>query len=430
MASRAIIAATYALAAVSLWNPGGADPTPPALLEMLRYALFGSLAGFIVVATILQRGIVISRAPEWLMLAAFLIYTSLSAIWSDGGASAAIKGALIFTSMLVAMSLATSLGLSVMLRVFYNAMTVFVFVSLFVVFAFPERGIETGWLLDGDWRGIAGQKNGLGAVSSMVFVAALALPLVTWSGRPATGWTYMGRLAVIVAAGVCAVNSGSRGALVIGALGVALVVAARLPGAFQRVGLVVLVLLAIPVVVLAGATLGVRVDLIDVLGQTIDTNGRMTLWLYGLTQLDGRELLGFGVGGFWTPERIIAFQDLHGWVLDNFHNGYVTILVEGGIIGLGLLLLAAGFLMLLYVVAVGSIRDGYVALALAYTGMFLVGNFTENEVGRSTSLTFLIFLSISFAARGRIEEVLASRGTRKARVDAAPRIVHAAPTLS
>ena len=98
-------------------------------------------------------------------------------------------------------------------------------------------------------------------------------------------------------------------------------------------------------------------------------------------------------------ERIIAFRDVHGWVLDNFHNGYVTILVEGGIVGLAILLSAIGFLLLFYLVAVGNMRDSYLALAFGYAGMFLIGNVTENEIGRSTSLGFIMFLSISFAVR-------------------------------
>src|SRR5690606_10540335 len=114
---------------------------------------------------------------------------------------------------------------------------------------------------------------------------------------------------------------------------------------------------------LAAATLEIRADQIDVLGLSIDSNSRITLWLYGLTQMEGRELLGFGVDGFWTPARVIAFRDLHGWVLDNFHNGYVTILVEGGLVGLGLALLAIGFLLLLYLLAIGNMRDAYVSLA-------------------------------------------------------------------
>jgi O-antigen ligase len=183
---------------------------------------------------------------------------------------------------------------------------------------------------------------------------------------------------------------------------------AKAPRALQRVALIALVVLAIPVVYLALATFELHADKIDILGSTIDTSSRTIIWFYGLEQLGGRELLGFGVGGFWTPERLIAFRDVHGWVLDNFHNGYVTILIEGGVIGISLLLLALCFIVLLYLVTIGNLRDPYVALAFGYAAMYIIGNVVENEIGRSTSMTFIMFLATSFALRPHIERVLAT----------------------
>lgn len=399
MTSRFATFAVYALVAVSLWAPGAGAS---AVWELLRYALFLGFSAAIILDTALRQGIVFSRSPEWIFLAAFLLYTSLSALWSEGGADALIKGGLIFSAMLVSISMANAVGLSGLLRIFYNAMSVFVLLSLLTVIFFPERGIETGWLRDGAWRGIAGQKNGLGAVSSLVFVASLSLPVVRHQVRRRQLLAYAARASVIVMSALCMVNSGSRGAIMIAAVGLALIVIARAPRPLQRIGLIVLTAAAIPLLYLAFATLEFHADKIGVLGTTIDSNSRVTLWLYGLSQLSGRELLGFGVGGFWTAERVIAFRDLHGWVLDNFHNGYVTILVEGGVLGVTLLLLALGFLVLLYFVAIGNIRDSYLVLAFAYAGIFIVNNLTENEIGRSTSTSFIMFLALSFAVRPHV----------------------------
>lgn len=430
MTARYVIFATYALVAVSMWSPGGVDPSSSGVWELLRYTLFGALSASIVLATVLGGGFAFSRAPEWVFLSAFLLYTSLSALWSEGGVNAVIKGGLIFSALLVAICLASVIGLRGLLRIFYNAMSVFVLLSLLVVIFWPERGIETGWMLEGDWRGIAGQKNGLGAIASLVFVASLALPVARHPDMRPTilGWCV--RLFVLAISALCLVNSGSRGALVIAIIGLTLVAISRLPRPAQRVGMISAVLLAIPVVALVAATLDIRADEIDVLGLSIDSNSRITIWLYGLTQLDGRQFLGFGVDGFWTPERVSAFRVVHGWVLDNFHNGYITILVEGGLIGLGLALLAIGFLLLLYLVAIGNMRDGYLSVAFAYAGMFLVGNLTENELGRSTALSFIMFLSLSFSVRGRVEHVLAERSAARERREAGIGAPSAEPTLS
>jgi exopolysaccharide production protein ExoQ len=403
--SRFAIFAIYVLVALSMWSPDAEDAATGAVV-LARYALFVSTSMVIVLHTYMTKGIVISRSPDWLLLIAFLLYTSLSFLWSDGGMNAAIKAMLIFSALLVSVSMANAAGLDTLLRIYYNAMGVFIILSLLVVIFYPEQGIETGWLLEGDWRGIAGQKNGLGNVAALVFVASLTLPLIRHADRSRM-LAYGTRLSMIVMSAVCLVNSGSRGALLAAGLGLGAVMAAKAPRALQRVGLVALVVLAIPVVHLALATFELNADKIDVLGARIDTSSRTTLWFYGLELLRGRELLGFGVGGFWTMERIIAFRDLHGWVLDNFHNGYVTILVEGGIIGIALLLLAIGFILLLYLVAIGNLRDPYVALAFGYTAMYVIGNVVENEIGRSTSLTFIMFLAISFALRLHLSRMLA-----------------------
>lgn len=412
MPSRFVIVALYVLIAVALWTPGGVDPSSSPLWELVRYALFVALSALIIGYTLMRHGIPLSGSPDWVLLSAFLLYTSLSALWSDGGFDGFIKGCLIFSAMLVSICLAYELGLETLLRVFFNALSVFVLVSILVVIFMPEVGIETGWMLEGDWRGIAGQKNGLGAIASLVLVASLSLPVKVRPDRRGAALAWGVRVAIVGMALLCTVNSGSRGALVISGLGLCLVLASRLPYAAQRVGLIALIVAAIPVVVAVFSTLRIEGNDIDVLGMAIDSNGRNTLWLYGLTQLQGREFIGFGVGGFWTPGRIQAFRDVNGWVLDNFHNGYVTIFVEGGLIGIGLLFLAMASLILLCVVAIGNIRDSYVALAFAYTMMFLIGNFSENGIGRSTSLSFIMFLAVSFAIRPHVSQAWA-RITRR-----------------
>ena len=44
---------------------------------------------------------------------------------------------------------------------------------------------------------------------------------------------------------------------------------------------------------------------------------------------------------------------------------------------------------------IGNLRDSHLAFAFGYAAMYLIGNLVENEIGRSTSLTFIMFLVIS-----------------------------------
>ncbi|MGN6535555.1 MAG: O-antigen ligase family protein, partial [Mesorhizobium sp.] len=201
----------------------------------------------------------------------------------------------------------------------------------------------------------------------------------------------------------CLINSGSRGGQLIAIVGVASLICSRLPKTLQRLILIALVVFSVPLIQLVLSTISLTDDKIGVLGTTLNTSNRTTLWFYGLDQLQSHLLLGFGVGGFWTSARLIAFNDVHGWVLDNFHNGYITILIEGGLVGLLLMLTAIGFILLLLLVSVGHLRDAYLSVAFAFTMMFLVSNLVENQIGRSTSSFFLMFLVISLAIHGHVK---------------------------
>ncbi len=403
--------AIYALIALSMWSPPPEMPLA-AVVDLLRYALFMAASVAIVVHTYARQGFRVSLSPDWLFLIGFLFYTSLSVLWGTGSPDAIIKSMLIFSAMLVSVSIANAQGLDRTLRMYYKSMCVFVILSLLVVVLFPGIGIETGWELEGDWKGIAGQKNGLGHLAGLALVAALALPVRRGpDGRLLTAALFT-RAAMLAIIALCLINSSSRGALLLAGIGIASLLIARAPRLLQRIILVALVLFAIPLLQLGISTVELSADQIGILGTKIDTNSRTILWSYGLEQLDGRELLGFGVGSFWTPARITAFKDVNGWVLDNFHNGYITILIEGGAIGLSLLLIGIAFIMILFVVAIGNLKNPYLGLAFGFTNMFLVGNLVENSIGRSTSLNFILFLVISFALRPYVAGLLGSRSAR------------------
>lgn len=405
------VLAIYALVVLSMWTPNGETALGSAA-ELFRYVLFLGVSVLIIVRAYFTNGLNISLSPDWILLIAFLLYTSLSVLWSDGSVNALIKALLIFSAMLVSISLANIKRLDETLVIFYRCMCGFVIVSIITVFLFPDIGVETGWELEGDWRGIAAQKNGLGHMSALLFVATVALPVVLHGGRRYLSRAVVLRLCMILISGVCMVFSGSRGALLIAGVGVGSVVLARAPRVLQRVVLIIFFTIAIPLVNLTLPTVELTADQIGVLGTNINTSNRTTLWFYGLNHLSGRELLGFGVEGFWTPERTTLFSDTYGWVLDNFHNGYITILIEGGLIGLTLLLMAIAFIVLLYVIAVGNLKDPHLSLAFGYSNMFLFGNLVENEIGRSTSSGLIMFLAISFSLRNYVSYLLESTPAR------------------
>lgn len=403
--SKSIVGAVfYALILLSLWTPG---TDMPGWMTPGRYAIFLGCAGIIVISAYASRGVRIPLSAEAFFMAAFLFYVSLSAIWSTRDADTYIKSLLIFTTLLTALSISSLFDLEDILRLVFAALATFVVASVLVSLLLPSIGVEDSWEHAGKWRGLSAQKNGLGAAGAQAVVIGIALPLRKGLDGRATFAAFAGRAVLVFLSGLATYMSGSRGAQMMASIGIISIIIAFAPAIVQRLVLLALPLLALPIINLAVTTFFIDADKIGIVGITINTNSRTTIWEYGLRQMEGRELLGYGVNGFWTEERMQIFKDLHSWVLDNFHNGYITIIVEGGLVGFLLLMLALIMVYVLLLIAIGTMKDQVLAAAFAFTNIFVISNLVENVAGRSTSLSIIVMSIIAFSLRAYIAGVRA-----------------------
>jgi O-antigen ligase len=195
----------------------------------------------------------------------------------------------------------------------------------------------------------------------------------------------------------CLYMAGSRGAQLAAVLGIGGLVFSRIARRLQNVLLFLTALVSIPLAALAFLTFSANSTELSVFGLTFDTSSRTQIWSYGLQLLPGRELFGFGPSGFWTPERSDVFKANNGWVLDNFHSGYVTTLIEGGVVGL-LLLLGALLATFAHLRREATGGDRYITFAFAFFCIVVAQNLVENTFGRSTDFQFFTLLLFVFAA--------------------------------
>jgi O-antigen ligase len=70
--------------------------------------------------------------------------------------------------------------------------------------------------------------------------------------------------------------------------------------------------------------------------------GRLPLWEHLAWYIRERPWLGYGYGGFWTPQRTLKISQSQDWVIAHAHNAFLELVLNIGLIGLGLMLLAAG----------------------------------------------------------------------------------------
>jgi O-antigen ligase len=133
----------------------------------------------------------------------------------------------------------------------------------------------------------------------------------------------------------------------------------------------------------------------------IDFTERTFIWQHALSHFEDAPYFGFGLNGFWTIPRIYdAFEQNHGWVLDNYHNGYIAILIETGLAGFTLFLLSSLlFAKRIFVLtATGSLPAAHRAMIVGFMALSYQINFTETTFLRSTSFDAVLLVALVFMA--------------------------------
>ena len=256
-------------------------------------------------------------------------------------------------------------------------------ISVVLVVFFPEVGLMHNWEHEGAWAGIFMEKQNLGIVGALLGVFGVNLFLLT---------KRLLYVCQILLSAICIVGSQSRGGL-ISFLVCALVaiVAWRARTSSFRVclslvptGLLFLATAFIIVLIWTGDTY------LTVFGSDLTMNSRTVIWQYGLEIWKSQPLLGTGLEFWFMDLYYFPFLETHGWVLENFHNGYVEVLIQTGLVGYILLVLITFRLS-----EFGKARDisqFYFSITTSFMAFFYLVNMSESFFFRSTN-----FLQLTFA---------------------------------
>jgi exopolysaccharide production protein ExoQ len=69
-------------------------------------------------------------------------------------------------------------------------------------------------------------------------------------------------------------------------------------------------------------------------------SGRLPLWEELLISVNKKPILGHGYLAFWDSEKVEYLSETFRWEIPHGHNLYLDVLLDGGIVGLFLVLLA------------------------------------------------------------------------------------------
>ncbi len=233
----------------------------------------------------------------------------------------------------------------------------------------------------GGVRGAFTHKNVLGqitAIGTLLGIGLLQRPGARLLGAAAL---VLGVICLLVARSATAIASTMAGILILYVL--AVIGSRRLPPfikpAMALAGLLggVLLILAYPLV-------------LEALGRDASLTGRDQIWQFTLDRWEQRPWLGYGFRAFWTADYNRGLIASNFWAkYDQSHNGYLQILLDLGLVGLGL------FLTWLISVLARSLRllgDPDLRMWISLWAAFIVYSFTEAIYLTPNGFTWLVIM--------------------------------------
>lgn len=255
--------------------------------------------GFLVNTVVALNGnwhVVLSAMKGEPLMGVFVVFITVSALWSTGPASTLQTGIVLMITYLTAMHLVTRFSVREMVQMFAAVFAAGALLNLGFVLAFEGAIDNVSFGTDGGirsgWRGVTPSKNTLGRAALLGFLACIVTARVRRSWLVWPGFAFLNVLLLL----------GSNSATALGAwigLCVLGVVLLGFRGRKTLYGATMVAMVGVfsTLTVLAATNLA---TLTGLLGKDTNFSGRLPIWSdafeFGVSE---RPWLGFGWGGFW-----------------------------------------------------------------------------------------------------------------------------------
>ena len=344
---------------------------------------------------------------------AFLALVLLSAAWS-------IEPAITLTRFLAVCTVCLVCGGCVMvgwydrrfqeiIRSFFTALMIG---SLIFGTFWPDLGQEqgTGISLEGAWRGLLGQKNGLGHASSI----AVFFWMHGWLTREVKFWQFVLGFG---ASATCLLLSHSSTSLFSALFSIMLLLLLlRAPKGKRRYMAFIIAVFVTTILLYSLAVLDIFPGLdfllqpiIGVTGKDLTFSGRTQIWAVIREHISQHPLLGTGYGAYWigpvpsSPSYVFISRKSNFYPTEA-HNGYLDILNDLGYVGLLCLL---GYLVVFLRQSLALLKIDYKQATLYLALLFeeLINNLTESDWLSSTAFALAVMTLATFGlSRALLEQ--------------------------
>lgn len=343
---------------------------------------------------------------------AFLALILLSATWS-------IEPAITLTRCVAVLTICLVCGGCVMVgwherrfqEIVRSFFTLLMVASLIFGIVAPDLGKEqgTGISLEGAWRGVLGQKNGLGHAASI----AVFFWVHAYLTREVKLWKFL--LGCGVSA-TCLVLSRSSTSMLSAMFSVLLLLLLlRAPKGKRRYMAFIIAVFVTTILLYSLAVLNIFPGLdfllqpiISLTGKDLTFSGRTQIWAVIRQHISQQPLLGSGYGAYWigpvpTSPSYVFISRASNFYPTEAHNGYLDILNDLGYVGLLCLL---GYLLVFLRQSLALLKFNYNQATLYLALLFeeMINNLTESDWLSSTAFALSIMTLATFAlARSALE---------------------------
>lgn len=330
---------------------------------------------------------------------ALLSLPLVSVFWSVGPSVTMRRAIALLLAMTVAYVLAIRFTPRQQILLLGRIMGALTLLSLVAGLAMPGLALMPG---ETALRGLFTHKNVLGWAASLTVALGIAARM-----DPLPRMRKMGlRLVLIGIAGVLLSTSATGLLASITALGTAGAVRSisRRQGTARLLMLLLFLVLAIALAALL--TLGL-VPLLEFMGKDATLTGRVPLWRDVDAQIAQRPLLGYGYGAFWDYGNPGVWQIWanQGWQAPHAHNGFRDLLLDSGLLGLGLFALVTAIALGQgLALASAAPEEGWIFPIMVIV-MSLVLNMSESTLMKQGDLYWVLFAAAVVSISGRYAEL-------------------------
>lgn len=335
----------------------------------------------------------LSVVPRGKFLLIFVVITIISTFWSDFPKDSRDQGIRLLETTLFGAYFASRYTLKEQTRMMTFMFGIAAVLSLVYVFTMPQYGIMHKLSLAGSWRGIFVHKNTLGR---MMVIGAMFF-LVNGLSNPRKNWISWGFFLLAVQ---LILGTNSKGALVSFLAILAISPTYRIFRWNQAISIPLYLMVLLLVGNITTWLTDNWIAALASIGKDETLNGRVPIWEIIMERIQERPWLGYGYFGFWQDWEgkwsAMIFRAIP-WHPDQAHNGFMDVVLQLGIVGGVVFMLAFLDAIIKAVNWIRLTRRVENFWPLGYMSYFVFMNLSQTIIMSPYTLVWVLFTTISFS---------------------------------